>query len=282
MNSSLTGPGAVRPARSALVTGASRGIGRAIALGLAEAGIDVALVARDEARLAEVATSIEELGRRAIVLPLEVTDPAAVDAAVARADDELDGIDLLVNAAGVIDAEVPAWEADPDEWWRTIEINVRGPFLLARALVPRMLARGGGRIVDLNSGAGSHDYDTASAYNVSKTALLRLGAGLHAAGADRGLRVFEVAPGVVATDMTASMEMHVGRTEWTPVERTVDLVAAVARGELDQCSGWFVRVTHDTAGSLRALAADAPPTARRLRPLPAGPADPLAGELTTR
>ncbi|WP_425954210.1 SDR family NAD(P)-dependent oxidoreductase [Xylanimonas sp. McL0601] len=270
------------PARTALVTGASRGIGRAVALGLAAAGLDVAPLARDVARLDDVAAAVRAAGRHAVVLAADVTDADAVRAAVEQAETELGGVDLLVDAAGVIDAEVPAWEADPDEWWRTVEVDVRGPFLLAHALVPRMLARGGGRVVHLASGASSHEMPGSSAYNVAKTALVRLGAHLHDAGHARGLRVFEVAPGSVATDMTASMPMHAGRTEWTPVERTVDVVTAIARGELDACSGWFVRVTADTPTSLRALAPGAPANARRLRVLPAGAGDPLTEELTGR
>src|SRR5690606_31109078 len=155
--------GAVAPARTALVTGASRGIGRAIAVGLAAAGLDVALLARDADRLAGVAAEIAALGERddaagrAAVVTADVTDAGAVAAAVRAAEDALGGVDLLVNNAGRVDAEVPLWEADPDEWWAIVETNVRGPFLLARAVVPGMLARGGGRVVDLNSGAGSHD-----------------------------------------------------------------------------------------------------------------------------
>ncbi|MFD6136070.1 SDR family NAD(P)-dependent oxidoreductase [Isoptericola sp. NPDC060257] len=277
-----------RPARTALVTGASRGIGRAVALGLARAGLDVALVARDAARLAEVAREVRDLGRTALELPADVTDTAAVAAAVravegSPADGGLGAVDLLVNNAGRIDAEVPLWEADPDEWWSVLETNVRGPFLLARHAVPGMLTRGGGRVVDLNSGAGSHDNADATAYNASKTALMRLGAGLHAAGHDRGLRVLEVAPGVVRTDMTGSMRAHEGRTEWTPVERTVDLVTAFARGDLDACSGWFVRASHDTPESLVRLAGAATaPAARRLRVQPAADDDPLAEVLTGR
>ncbi|WP_166847050.1 SDR family NAD(P)-dependent oxidoreductase [Isoptericola sp. BMS4] len=273
----------VPPARTALVTGASRGIGREVALGLARAGLDVALLARDADRLAEVAGEVRGLGRTAVALSCDVTDPAAVADAVARAESELGSVDLLVNNAGRIDTEVPLWEADPDEWWSVLETNVRGPFLLARHVVPGMLARGGGRVVDLNSGAGSHDNGRASAYNLSKTALMRLGAGLHLAGHDRGLRVLEVAPGVVRTDMTAAMRAHEGRTEWTPVERTVDLVAAFAAGGLDACSGWFVRASHDTPESLAALAAEATaPAARRLRVQPAADDDPLGTALTGR
>ncbi|MBE7698985.1 SDR family NAD(P)-dependent oxidoreductase [Oerskovia sp. Sa1BUA8] len=280
----------VAPARTALVTGGARGIGRAVVLGLADAGLDVAVLGRDASRVDDVVAEVRARGRRAVALVADVGAVEAVDSAVARAEAELGGIDLLVNNAGRIDAEVPLWEADPDEWWSVMETNLRGPFLLARAVVPGMLARGGGRVVDLNSGAGSHDMDGATAYNASKTALLRLGSNLHASGHARGLRTFEVAPGVVRTDLTASMDMHVGRTEWTPVERTVEMVVAIARGELDAWSGTFVRVTHDSPASLRAAASGATgdadavpgPEARRLRVTRYGDDDPMPGALPAR
>ncbi|WP_418277163.1 SDR family NAD(P)-dependent oxidoreductase [Isoptericola jiangsuensis] len=288
-----SGPVQVAPARTALVTGASRGIGRAVALGLAGAGLDVALLARDAERLAEVSREVRALGRRALELVCDVTDADAVADAVRlaeapAAEGGLGGVDLLVNNAGRIDAEVPVWEADPDEWWQVMETNVRGPFLLVRHVVPGMLARGGGRVIDLNSGSGSHDMTYSSAYNLSKTALMRLGHHLHATGFARGLRTLELAPGVVTTDMTASMRAHDGRTEWTPVERTVEAAVEFARGDLDACSGWFVRVSDDTPESLRALAVARDVVAgdvaapRHLRVLPAGDADPMTDVLTGR
>jgi NAD(P)-dependent dehydrogenase (short-subunit alcohol dehydrogenase family) len=274
----------VAPARSALITGASRGIGRALALGLAEAGLDVALLARDVERLDELASEITgATGRAAVVLAADVTNAAQVRAAVEQAEEALGGVDLLVNNAGLVDAEVPLWEADPDEWWAVVETNVRGPFLFSRHVIPRMLERGGGRVVELASGASTHEMGGSTAYNASKTALLRVGAAMHGHGFERGLRTFEVAPGTVRTDMSLSMRMHADRTDWTPVERTVDLVTAIARGELDACSGWYLRVTHDTAESLRELAAaGTSATSRRLRVLPANDADPLAADLTGR
>jgi len=276
-------PAPLPPARTAIVTGASRGIGRAIALGLAEAGVKVALVATNREKLDAVAKDIADKGGECIVVPGDVSNIEHVDAAVAAAKAALGNIDLLVNAAGVIDPEVTAWEADPEQWWRTFEINVRGPFLMARALVPGMLAAGGGRIVDLSSGAASHPMGEASGYNASKTALLRLGEHMALAGGDQGLKVFEVAPGVVQTDMTESMKMHDGRTDWTPVQTTVDMVLAIARGEIDDCSGWFIRVTDDTPESLHDLAQNASARiARRLRVLPAHADDPLADLLTSR
>ncbi|GAA1873441.1 SDR family oxidoreductase [Myceligenerans crystallogenes] len=286
----------VAPARTALVTGASRGIGREIALALGRAGCDVALLARDVSRLAEVAEQLRELGRRVVVVPCDVTSEADVRAAVeqveaAPADGGLGSVDLLVNNAGRLEPEAPLWTADPDEWWATFEVNVRGAFLLDRYVVPGMIARGGGRIVDLASGASTHEGPAGhSAYNASKTALVRLGAALHAEGFAQGLRVFEVAPGVVRTEMSTALAIHAHRTEWTPPARVTDLVDAIAAGTLDACSGWLVRATHDTPESLRELAADAaarnvvPATARRrLRVLPAETAsDPLAETFTGR
>lgn len=281
-------PAAVPAARTALVTGASRGIGREIALGLARAGVHVALLARDAARLEAVAAEVRAAGVDAVVLTADVSDPAAVRAAVEQAEDALGAIDLLVNNAGAIESEHPLWEADPDEWWSVVETNVRAPFLFSRYAVPGMIVRGGGRVVDLASGASSHEMrGGSSAYNASKTALLRMGASLHDDGFRHGIRVFELAPGVVKTDMSTGMTLHENRTEWTPVERVTDVVNAIAAGELDACSGWFLRASDDTPESLKALAADvaeqgAGATARRLRVLPAGRNDPQAAALTGR
>ena len=138
----------------ALVTGASSGIGRHLVEGLAARGVAVAGLARTEDRLktamAEVAGAT---GARTLAIAVDVTDPAAVEAAIARVADELGRVDLLINNAGLVDAaEVPVWEADPDQWWDVVASHVRGAQLLVRAVVPGMLARGHGRVVNLASG----------------------------------------------------------------------------------------------------------------------------------
>ena len=112
-----------------------------------------------------------ERGSRAVA---PVTDRAAVERWVADIVARHGRIDLLVNNAGVIDTEVPLLESDPDEWWQTIEINLRGPYLMTRTVLPHMVAAGSGRIVNINSGAAYRNYDIATAYNVSKGALARL------------------------------------------------------------------------------------------------------------
>lgn len=217
----------------AVVTGASRGIGHHLADALEDAGYAV------------------ERGSRSVA---PVTDPAAVEAWVADIIDRHGRVDLLVNNAGVIDREVALVDSDPDEWWETIEVNLRGPYLMTRALLPHMIAAGAGRIVNINSGAAYRNYDIATAYNVGKGALARLTAatGLNA---DRGVRAFDLAPGVVRTDMTQAMDAHRDRTEWTEPAVVAELLLAIARGELDDWNGRLVRAGVDTPGSLTARAA---------------------------
>ena len=170
-------------------------------------------------------------------------------------------------------AEEPLWEADPDQWWSVVESHVRGAFLLARAVVPWMVLRNRGRVVDLASGMSVRARPEYSAYSVAKTGLMRMTEAL--AGALEGLDVcvFDVAPGVVETPMTRAMPMWRGFTDWTPPERVVELVAAIAAGELDQWSGRFLRAGADDLAVLQATTPDG--AARQLRLQPYGDADPL-------
>ena len=259
----------------ALVTGASTGIGRSLADGLAARGMAVAGLARNEQRLATAMAEVAEAnGVRTLAVAADVTDRAAVDAAVARVADELGRVDLLVNNAGVIDAaEVPVWEADPDQWWDVVASHVRGAQLLVRAVVPGMLARGHGRVVSLASGMSTKANRDYSAYSVAKTGLMRLTEALDLSLQGSGVHAFDVAPGVVDTPMTRSMEMWRDFTDWTPPERVVEIVAAIAAGELDAWAGRFVRAGKDDLETLRALSpSDA---VRRLRLRPYGEDDPL-------
>lgn len=235
----------------AIVTGASRGIGEALADALAADGAPVGLIARNGERLQTVAAAIRADGGTAAFRAVDVTDATAVQRAVDELAAELDvPIGLLVNNAGRIDREVALWEADADQWRAVIETNLIGSFNVSRAVVPLLLAAGGGRVVEIVSGAGARDWAKASAYTASKAAMIRDVGHLHEAGFALGLRSFAVSPGTVRTAMSTSMELHAGRTEFTPVERTTQLVLAIHRGELDNWSGKHLRVTHDTPESL--------------------------------
>ena len=260
----------------ALVTGASSGIGRHLVEGLAARGVAVAGLARTEDRLktamAEVA---ESTGARTLAIAVDVTDPAAVDAAIARVADELGRVDLLVNNAGLVDAaEVPVWEADPDQWWDVVASHVRGAQLLVRAVVPGMLARGHGRVVNLASGMSTKANRDYSAYSVAKTGLMRLTEALAGALEGTAVRAFDVAPGVVDTPMTREMPMWRGFEDWTPPERVVELVTTIAAGDLDAWSGRLLRAGVDDLETLRARTPE--DAARQLRLRPYGDDDPLA------
>ena len=260
----------------ALVTGASAGIGRHLAEGLAARGAAVAGLARGADRLRSAMDEVAAAtGARTLAVAADVTDPAAVEAAVARVGAELGPVGLLVNNAGLIDAaEVPLWEADPDQWWSVVESQVRGPFLLARAVLPGMVAAGGGRVIGLASGISTRANPHYSAYSAGKTAQVRITKSIDLAGAAHGVRAFDLAPGVVDTAMTRAMPMHEGRTAWTRPEDVVDLVVAIAAGELDHWSGRFVRAGADSVATLRATSPSG--DARRLRLVPYGDGDPLA------
>lgn len=267
--------------RTALVTGAGRGIGRALALALARDGWALGLVGRTRTRLDEVADEARALGADVTVAVADLVDAGAVADAVGRVEDALTahgGLGLLVNNAGVIErAELPFAADDVEDVWRVVETNVRGPLLVTHAVLPGMLARGGGRVLNVNSGSGHRALPTYTGYAISKGALARFTTQLHHQYAAAGLRVLDLAPGVVATDMTAAMPVHDGRSEWTDPADVAALVLAFARGELDDLSGRFVRAGVDTVASLRAatpaiLDADA----RTLRLATWGPDDPVA------
>ncbi|MDT0165964.1 SDR family NAD(P)-dependent oxidoreductase [Actinotalea sp. AC32] len=267
--------------RTALVTGAGRGIGRGLALGLAAAGWSVALVGRTREHLEAVAAEIEQAGPpggvRTLVLAVDVTDADGVRDAVATAERELDGLGLVVNNAGVIErTEGPFADDDLEDAWRVVEVNVRGPMVVTHAVLPGMVRRGGGRIANVNSGSGYHASRSYTGYGISKGALARLTTLVDAQYRDRGVRVFDLAPGVVRTDMTGAMPLHDDREEWTPVEASVDLLVGIGDGRLDALSGRFFRAGADTVEELvsrtdEILGADA----RRLRLVPYGAGDPL-------
>jgi len=267
-------------AQVALVTGAGRGIGRAAAAALAGAGAAVGLLGRSGETLQEAAAACRRAGARTAAVPTDVTDAAGVEAAVAAVERQLGPVDLLVNNAGRVDAaETPPWEADPSDWWAVLETNLRGPFLLSRAVLPGMLDRGHGRILNVNSGFGLQAGADYSAYSVSKAALLRLSDALVASLGDADITVLDVSPGLVRTDMTQGMPKWEGMTEqgWTPVQRFLDVALAFAVGRLDALSGRFVHAGRDDLEALLVRAGDLRAAdARTLRLRPYGEDDPLA------
>jgi len=240
----------------ALVTGGGRGIGRAIAIALAEAGADVAAVARSRDEVDGTASIIEGRGGRAIGLSADVADRTAVEAVVVDIEKRLGPVDVLVNNAGIGGPNLPLWECDPDAWWRALEVNLRGPMLLCRAVLPAMIRRRSGVIVNVGSYAGIRagmGGVAGTAYPVSKAALVRFTDTLAASVDEHGVRVFTISPGLVRTAMTEGVDAfdEVPENAWAPPEAAATLVVRLASGEGTALNGRFIHVGDDLDALLR-------------------------------
>jgi NAD(P)-dependent dehydrogenase (short-subunit alcohol dehydrogenase family) len=188
--------------KNALITGASRGIGRAIALGYAEAGADVALVARSTGALDALASEIEALGRRALILTCDVTEPDEVREAVATALKSFGQIDILVNNAGGFDYVGPFLELKPDDWANVMRLNFDSVVQLCQELGQHFVDRGSGSVVNISSIAGVGGVPMLATYATSKAAVLSLSRTLAAEWASHGVRVNALTPGWITTDLT--------------------------------------------------------------------------------
>jgi len=226
----------------ALVTGGGRGIGASIARELADAGMRVAVTARTADQVEQVAA---EIGGLALVG--DVARREDVDGWVGRVEAELGPITLLVANAGIGVQEERAWELEPEEWWRVLEVNVLGPYLCCRSVVPGMLERGGGRIVLTGSGAAYLPGSSNSAYGASKAALWRFGETLAGQLRESGISVFVFSPGLVRTEMT---ERFGDDMPWTPPELAPRLVRVLASGRADALAGRYLHAEHDDVEDL--------------------------------
>ena len=186
--------------RVALVTGASRGIGRAIALAFAGAGADVACCARSQEQVDKTAEQIRDRGGRAVGLRLDVTKTHEIDRAVREVEAALGPVDILVNNAGII-LEKNTVELTDDEWDTVLATNLTSMFRLARAVAPGMIARHGGKIINIGSMYGPIGVPRYAAYCASKAAVEALTRSLGAEWARHGMQVNCLAPGYMNTDI---------------------------------------------------------------------------------
>ena len=207
----------------AVVTGAGRGIGRAIAEAQANEGANVALLARTAAEIEAVAAALAAEGGTAHAYPTDIVDRDAVETVFAAIERDLGPVSLLTNNAGSFTAFGPMWTVDPEAWWRDIEINLRGTFNCCRAAVPRMLARRRGRVVNMVGGGTGNSFPHGSGYATSKAGLLRLTECVSDALADSGVLVFAMDPGLVRTAMTElQLTSDDGRRYLTDIPRLFD------------------------------------------------------------
>ncbi|MQA13148.1 MAG: glucose 1-dehydrogenase [Pseudonocardiaceae bacterium] len=187
------------PSRTALITGASRGIGAAIAVGLAEAGADVALAARSEGDLQRLAATIACTGRRAVPIRCDVLDAADVAACVTRACDELGDIDVLVNNAGGPLFQSPVLGIREHGWQRTLDLNLTSVLRVCQCVGSRMVRRGGGSIINIAAAPPTRAWPAIAAYSAAKSAVLSLTGSLAAELGPAGIRVNAICPGWVRT-----------------------------------------------------------------------------------
>lgn len=188
----------------ALVTGASRGIGRAVALALAEAGADVACAARTASAVGETAAAIEALGRRTVAVMADVTDAGDVEQMVERAVGKLGRVDVLVNNAGVVFGKA-AEKVDPAEWRSLLEVDLTGAFLCAQAAGRRMVAQRSGRIINIGSIFAEVGTPGFAAYAAAKAGLHALTRSLAYEWARYGVTVNCIAPGYIRTDFNRAV-----------------------------------------------------------------------------
>ena len=228
--------------KAALVTGAGRGIGRAIAQGLAQAGACVAVNDVDAASAEQTAETLAAAGFDAAPFPADVSDPAAVDGLIRAVAARWQRLDLLVNNAGV-EPTGSLLDFSVDDWQRTLAVNLTGPFLTSRAAAPHMQAQGGGAIVNISSIAGrAAGLRNRAAYVASKTGLLGFTRECAREFAAYNIRVNAVCPGVIITEMTA----HLRQNEQM-MRKWLEDIPQARLGEPDDVVGLVVFLCTDAA-----------------------------------
>jgi NAD(P)-dependent dehydrogenase (short-subunit alcohol dehydrogenase family) len=191
--------------KNAFVTGASRGIGRSIAVALAGAGADVALVARSESGLAETAADITALGRKAVVLPADVTSKDAVEAAVAAAIDQLGHVDVVVNNAGGSNFMAAFLDLRLSGWEKLMRLNLDSAVYVCHAIGGHLVERGEGSVINVASVAGMMGSPLLSPYGAAKAGLVSLTKSLAVEWGSTGVRVNALCPGWTATDLNRNL-----------------------------------------------------------------------------
>jgi 5-hydroxydodecatetraenal polyketide synthase CpkA len=253
-----------------ILTGATGGFGRAAARALAQAGADLLLTARDRAALDELADALRGGPARVRTFPADLTDQCAADDMAAEALRCFGGVDALVNNAAVLGPTGLTWELDEAAWWQTMETNLRGTMRCCRAVLPTMIARGGGRIVNIASNAGRTRWPLLSAYSVSKGAVIKLSENLAQELARHGVAVFAYHPGLLNTGLTTRAAGAKGdqpplpapAAAWvrrqllagaqTPLSTAAATLLHLLDGAADRLSGRYLTADEDIPALVRA------------------------------
>ena len=243
----------------ALITGGGRGIGREIALAFAREGLAVAVAARTLSQVEAAAEAVRALGAKALSVTLDVTDAGAIAPAVKAVSDALGPVDVLVNNAGIAES-APFVKTAPALWERHLRVNVTGPFLLTREVLPGMLERRWGRVINVASLAGLFGAPYITAYTTSKHALVGFTRALATEVAGKGVTVNALCPGYVATDLTWNGARNIASRTGRSFDDAVAAMAAMNPGgrliQPDEVAAVAVRLLGDEATNGEAIVLD--------------------------
>nr|WP_198999834.1 3-ketoacyl-ACP reductase [Flavobacterium sp. ASV13] len=198
--------------KNALITGAGKGIGKAVAIALAKEGVNLILVSRTKSDIDQLAEETAKLGVKTLALSADVSDINSINSAVEKAIAEFKSIDILINSAGIASFG-KFLELEPEAWERIIQVNLMGTYYTTRAVIPNMIERQTGDIINISSTAGLNGNALTSAYSASKFAVLGLTDSLMQEMRKHNIRVTALTPSTVATDMAKDLNLTDGNPE---------------------------------------------------------------------
>lgn len=234
----------------AVITGAGRGIGRAIALAYAREGAKLALAARSEAELQDAVDAVSALGAEAIAVPTDVTSQADTERLAREVVERFGRIDVLVNNAGMSGPVGPLQGNDIADWANTISVNLTGTFLVCRAIIPVMLEQDGGKIINLSGAGATNAWSNMSAYCSSKAAVVRLTEVLAQELGGQGITVNALGPGSVHTSMWDRMTEQAAEAGADFIHQLGLRVTSGGGASIDECAELAVWLASDESGAL--------------------------------
>ena len=234
----------------AVITGAGRGIGRAIALAYAREGARLALAARSESELERAVAAVSELGGEAIAVPTDITSQFDTEKLSEATVERFGRIDVLVNNAGISGPIGPLQDNDIAEWVDTININLTGTFLVCRAVIPVMVGQGGGKIINLSGAGAANAWSNMSAYCSSKGTVVRLTEVMAQELESKGITVNALGPGSVHTSMWDKMTEDAAHAGASFIHETGLRVTSGGGASIDQCADLAVWLASDESGVL--------------------------------
>ena len=234
----------------AIITGAGRGIGRAIAIAFAKEGAKVSLVARTISELEETAQLIEEYGSTSLVIPTDVTQPSSVASMVQETVSQYGRVDILVNNAGVPGPIGALQNNKIDDWIKTIQVNVIGPYLCCKSVVPLMTNQGGGKIINLAGAGANNAWANLSAYCTSKAGVVRMTEVLALELENKNIQVNALGPGSIHTRMWEELRNGAESANATKIQEIGDRVLSGGGASLENPAELAVFLASDDSGKL--------------------------------